>query len=111
MVVLTGEGEKAFATGTHITEMKRCSILEIREFAKTANQVQRKIELFPTPVIAAVNGLALGGGCELTMLCDIRIASTNAMFGQPEINLAIMPGGGDTHRTSKQDCAGRQSCR
>ena len=91
VVVLTGEGEKAFAAGADIPEMQRCTVLEIKEFAMEANRTQARIEAFPRPVIAAVRGFALGGGCELAMACDIRIAASNAKFGQPEINLGLIP--------------------
>lgn len=98
VIILTGEGDKAFVAGSDISEMMGCSALEAREFALLANRVQRRIETLPKPVIAAINGFALGGGCELAMACDIRIASSTARFGQPEINLGIIPGGGGTQR-------------
>ena len=107
VVILTGEGEKAFAAGADITEMQQCSVLEVREFAMAANRTQGRIEAFPKPVIAAVNGFALGGGCELAMACDMRIASTSAKFGQPEINLGIIPGGGGTQRLARLIGIGR----
>lgn len=107
VVILTGEGEKAFAAGADITEMMRCSVIEAKNFAMAANRTQGKIEVFPKPVIAAIHGFALGGGCELAMACDIRIASTTAKFGQPEINLAIIPGGGGTQRLSRLIGLGR----
>ena len=106
-VILTGEGEKAFAAGADITEMMRCSVIEAKNFAMVANRTQGKIEVFPKPVIAAIHGFALGGGCELAMACDIRIASTTAKFGQPEVNLAIIPGGGGTQRLSRLIGLGR----
>lgn len=98
VVILTGAGNKAFAAGTDINMMKGLQPAEIGERGLQVNRTQAKIENFPRPVIAAVNGLALGGGCELAMACDIRIASTSAKFGQPEINLGIIPGGGGTQR-------------
>ena len=101
VVVLTGEGDKAFAAGADITEMQQCSVLEAREFALAANRTQNTIETFPKPVVAAIRGFALGGGCELAMSCDIRIASSDAKFGQPEINLGIIPGGGGTQRLAR----------
>jgi enoyl-CoA hydratase len=107
VVILTGEGEKAFAAGSDITEMQRYSVLEAREFAVLANRTQEKIERFTKPVIAAINGFALGGGCELAMACDIRIAATNAKFGQPEINLGLIPGGGGTQRLARLIGVGR----
>lgn len=106
-VVLTGEGAKAFAAGSDITEMRRYSVLEAREFAGVANRTQEKIETFVKPVIAAINGFALGGGCELAMACDIRIASDNAKFGQPEINLGLIPGAGGTQRLARLIGLGR----
>ncbi|MDO9530015.1 MAG: enoyl-CoA hydratase-related protein [Syntrophales bacterium] len=107
VVILTGEGKKAFAAGSDITEMQRYSVLEARGFAMLANHTQEKIETFPKPVIAAINGFALGGGCELAMACDIRIASASAKFGQPEINLGIIPGGGGTQRLARVIGIGR----
>lgn len=107
VVILTGEGEKAFVAGSDITEMQKCSVLEAREFALLVNRVQGQVETFPKPVIAAINGFALGGGCELAMACDIRIASANAKFGQPEINLGIIPGGGGTQRLPRLIGMGR----
>jgi len=106
-VVLTGEGDRAFAAGSDITEMRRYSVLEAREFAGAANRTQEKIETFEKPVIAAINGFALGGGCELAMACDIRIASDNAKFGQPEINLGLIPGAGGTQRLARLIGLGR----
>ena len=107
VVILTGEGDKAFAAGSDITEMQRYSVLEAREFAVLANRTQEKIEKFTKPVVAAINGFALGGGCELAMACDIRIAATNAKFGQPEINLGLIPGGGGTQRLARLIGVGR----
>jgi enoyl-CoA hydratase len=101
VVILTGEGEKAFAAGTDINMMKGLQLSEVSERAMLVNRAQAQIEEFPVPVIAAVNGLALGGGCEVAMACDIRIASANAKFGQPEINLGIIPGGGGTQRLAR----------
>ena len=98
VVILTGEGNKAFAAGTDVTMMKGLQPSEVSDRGMLVNRTQGKIENFPYPVIAAVNGLALGGGCEVAMACDIRIASTTAKFGQPEINLGIIPGGGGTQR-------------
>jgi enoyl-CoA hydratase len=97
-VVLTGSGEKAFVAGADISEMKDLSGMEGREFGILGNRVFRKIETLEKPVIAAINGFALGGGCELSMACDIRIASVKAKFGQPEVSLGITPGFGGTQR-------------
>lgn len=99
-VILTGEG-KAFAAGADITEMKNLNAVEGRKFGNLGNRVFRKIELLQKPVIAAVNGYALGGGCELCMACDIRIASNKAKFGQPEVGLGITPGFGGTQRLAR----------
>ena len=107
VAILTSEGEKAFASGSDITEMQKCTVMEAREFAMAANRTQEKIEAFPKPVIAAIKGFALGGGCELAMACDIRIAASSAKFGQPEIRLGIMPGGGGTQRLARLIGIGR----
>ena len=96
-VVLTGEG-RAFVAGADISEMKSKNAIEGEIFGKLGASVFRKIELLPKPVIAAVNGFALGGGCELAMSCDIRLASTKAKFGQPEVGLGITPGFSGTQR-------------
>ncbi|MCC8026863.1 MAG: enoyl-CoA hydratase/isomerase family protein [Clostridium sp.] len=100
-LILTGAGEKAFAAGADISEMRLLSREEGERFGKKGNQVFWKVETFPAPVIAAVNGFALGGGCELAMCCDIRIASENAVFGQPEVGLGITPGFGGTQRLAR----------
>lgn len=100
-VVLTGAGEKAFVAGADISEMKDMTVLQGRNFGKLGNNVFRKVETLSKPVIAAVNGFALGGGCELSMACDIRIASSKAKFGQPEVGLGITPGFGGTQRLSR----------
>src|SRR5574344_3005975 len=96
-VVLTGEG-RAFVAGADISEMKTMNAIEGKHFGEQGAAVFRKIELLPKPVIAAVNGFALGGGCELAMSCDIRLASTKAKFGQPEVGLGITPGFSGTQR-------------
>lgn len=96
-VVLTGEG-RAFVAGADISEMKSKNAIEGEIFGKLGSSVFRKIELLPKPVIAAVNGFALGGGCELAMSCDIRLASAKAKFGQPEVGLGITPGFSGTQR-------------
>lgn len=96
-VVLTGEG-KAFVAGADISAMSTMNAEEARKFAYLGLDVFRKIELLEKPVIAAVNGFALGGGCELAMACDIRLASEKAKFGQPEVGLGITPGFAGTQR-------------
>lgn len=100
-VVLTGAGDKAFVAGADISEMVNMNVEEAVAFGKKGNLVFRKIETFPVPVIAAINGFALGGGCELAMSCDIRLASDNALFGQPEVGLGITPGFGGTQRLAR----------
>jgi enoyl-CoA hydratase len=97
-LILTGAGVKSFVAGADITEMQKETKAQGQARAEEADKTFRKIETFPVPVIAAVNGYALGGGCELAMSCDIRIASENAVFGQPETGLAIIPGFGGTQR-------------
>lgn len=97
-VILTGAGEKAFVAGADITEMKDLNTMEGRKFSILGNKVFRRLENLEKPVIAAINGFALGGGCELAMACDIRIASDKARFGQPETGLGITPGFGGTQR-------------
>lgn len=100
VLVITGEG-KAFVAGADISEMAHLSEEEGLVFAQKGSSVFRKIEELPFPVIAAVNGFALGGGCELAMACDIRIASAKARFGQPEVGLGIIPGFCGTYRLAK----------
>lgn len=92
VVIITGSGEKAFVAGADITEMQPLSAIEGRKWAKFGQSVFSKLENLPQPVIAAINGFALGGGCELAMACDMRIASDKAKFGQPEVGLGIIPG-------------------
>ena len=91
-VILTGAGEKSFVAGADIAAMSTMTKEEGEAFGKFGNDIFRKIETFPIPVIAAVNGFALGGGNELSLSCDIRICSENAVFGQPEVGLGITPG-------------------
>lgn len=100
-VVLTGAGEKSFVAGADIGEMSTLTKAEGEAFGKKGNDIFRKIETCPIPFIAAVNGFALGGGCEISMSCDIRIASDSAMFGQPEVGLGITPGFGGTQRLAR----------
>ncbi|WXR60843.1 short-chain-enoyl-CoA hydratase [Peptostreptococcaceae bacterium AGR-M142] len=100
VIILTGEG-KSFVAGADIAQMKDLNFMEGKEFSKLGNKVFRKLELLEKPVIAAINGFALGGGCELAMACDIRYASKKAKFGQPEVGLGITPGFGGTQRLSR----------
>lgn len=97
-LIITGAGAKAFVAGADIGAMCTMTSDEGRAFSAKGNAVFRKIEKLPMPVIAAVNGFALGGGCELSLSCDIRIAAENALFGQPEAGLGITPGFGGTQR-------------
>ena len=105
-LVITGAGAKSFVAGADIGEMSSLTKAEGEAFGKKGNDVFRKIETFPIPVIAAVNGFALGGGCEISMRCDIRICSDNAVFGQPEVGLGITPGFGGTQRLARLVGAG-----
>ncbi len=100
-VVLTGAGEKSFVAGADIGSMSTMTKAEGQEFGKLGNDIFLFIETFPLPVIAAVNGFALGGGNELAMSCDIRLAAENAVFGQPEVGLGITPGFGGTQRLAR----------
>ncbi len=107
VVIITGSGEKAFAAGADIAEMQTMTALEGREWGKLGQETFTKLEKLPQPVIAAVNGFALGGGCELAMACDIRIAVDKAKFGQPEVSLGIPPGFGGTQRLPRLIGRGR----
>ena len=105
-LILTGAGDKSFVAGADIGEMSTLTKAEGEAFGKKGNDVFRMIETFPSPVIAAVNGFALGGGCEISMSCDIRLCSDNAVFGQPEVGLGITPGFGGTQRLARLVGAG-----
>ncbi|CAG2088395.1 MULTISPECIES: enoyl-CoA hydratase-related protein [Xanthomonas] len=98
VVILTGAGPKAFVAGADIAEMRDLSAMQGREFSLLGQQLMRRIERMPKPVIAMVNGFALGGGLELAMACHLRIAASSARLGQPEINLGLIPGFGGTQR-------------
>jgi enoyl-CoA hydratase len=100
VVVITGAGEKAFVAGADIAEFEGRTAVTQRD-VMTARSLFTAVDTFPKPVIAMVNGFCLGGGCELALSCDIRLASENAKFGQPEINLGIIPGGGGTQRLTR----------
>ena len=97
-MIITGMGDKAFVAGADISEFAKYSVEEGKKLSADGQKVFRSIELCPKPVIAAVNGFALGGGCELAMSCHMRIASDNAKFGQPEVKLGLIPGYGGTQR-------------
>ena len=101
VLVITGAGEKAFVAGADIGEMSTLTKAEGEAFGKKGNDVFRRLETLPIPTIAAVNGFALGGGCELSMSCDIRICADTAVFGQPEAGLGITPGFGGTQRLAR----------
>ena len=101
-VLVTGAGDRAFIAGADIAAMQQMSVIDGRSFALFGQGVMRQLELLPIPVIAAVNGFALGGGLELALACDIILASTTAKFGQPEINLGIIPGFGGTQRLARR---------
>ena len=101
VLIITGDGEKSFVAGADLAEMAHLDEPQGQEFGRLGAQVFRAIETLPIPVIAAINGFALGGGCELAMACDIRIASVKAKFGQPEVGLGIIPGFSGTYRLPK----------
>ena len=101
-LVLTGAGEKAFVAGADIARMSAMTALEARRFAETAHAILARMEALPIVTIAAVNGFALGGGCEVAMACDLVYASEKAKFGQPEVNLGIIPGFGGTQRLTRR---------
>ncbi|MEO0082955.1 MAG: enoyl-CoA hydratase-related protein [candidate division WOR-3 bacterium] len=105
VIILTGEG-KAFVAGADISEMSKFSSLEARVFAQNGHRVLSKLEDIDKPVIAAINGFALGGGCEIALACDIRIMAETAKIGQPEVNLGIIPGFGGTQRLARLCGAG-----
>lgn len=106
-VILTGAGRKAFVAGADIGAMEKLTKNQARDFSSFGSGVFRLIETFPVPVIAAVNGYALGGGLELALACDLRIASENAVFGLPELGFGIIPGFGGTQRLMRTIPAGR----
>jgi len=106
-IILTGSGDKAFAAGADIAEMAKSTALEAEKSTRHAQAVTEIMENLGKPVIAAVNGFALGGGCELAMACTFRIASENAKFGQPEVKIGIMPGAGGTQRLPRLIGKGR----
>lgn len=105
-LVLTGAGDRAFTAGADINHMRTATPLEARDYARRGHAVTNRLENFPKPVIAAVNGYALGGGCELALACDIRLASEKAQFGLPEVNIGILPGWGGTQRMARATSPG-----
>jgi enoyl-CoA hydratase len=106
-VIVTGAGGKAFVAGADISELATLGPVEAKEFALRGQAIFTRIEHLTKPVVAAVNGYALGGGCELAMACHLRIASTNAVFGQPEVKLGLIPGYGGTQRLPRLVGRGR----
>ena len=101
VLILTGAGEKSFVAGADITELATFNALQAKRFSERGHFMLNKLQELPIPVIAATNGFALGGGCEIAIACDFIYASENAMFGLPEINLGIIPGFGGTQRLSR----------
>lgn len=107
VIIITGSGEKAFVAGADIKAMQTMSSRQAVEFSREGQEMTKTIENSPKPVIAAINGFALGGGCEIALACDIRIASDNAKFSQPEVALGIIPGWGGTQRLPRLIGKGR----
>ena len=105
-VVLTGAGEKAFVAGADIKYMQGLDVLGARRWGELGHECGNLLETMPKPTIAALNGFALGGGCELALACDLRLASTNARLGQPEINLGVLPGWGGSLRLARATTLG-----
>ncbi len=101
VVIVTGAGERAFVAGADISEMSSMSPMEAKGFAELGHAALALLDRSPVPTIAAVNGFALGGGCEIALACDIRVASRNALFGFPEVGLGILPGMGGTQRAPR----------
>ena len=101
VIIVTGSGDKAFIAGADINELSKLDVISAKDFCEKGQEVFNLIEKLSKPVIAAVNGFALGGGCELAMACHIRLASEKAKFGQPEVNLGIIPGYGGTQRLTR----------
>ena len=107
VIIITGSGQKAFVAGADIKEMQKMSKEEAYEYSRMGQKLFLKIENFKKPIIAAINGYALGGGCELAMSCHIRYASSNAILGQPEVKLGIITGFGGSQRITKNISKGR----
>jgi enoyl-CoA hydratase len=105
-VVLTGAGEKAFCAGADVGHVRTAGALEARAFAQRGHEVAHRIESLHKPVVAAVNGYALGGGCEIALACDVRVAAEGARFGQPEVALGVIPGWGGTQRLARTTSVG-----
>src|SRR6478672_4017203 len=106
-VILTGAGDKAFIAGADISELAHVTAVEAEQSSAYGQKVLNLIENLGKPVIAAINGFALGGGCETAMACTIRVAAEHAKFGQPEVTLGLIPGGGGTQRLPRLVCKGR----
>jgi enoyl-CoA hydratase len=106
VIIITGAGDRSFIAGADIKEMDGKTPLEARAYSELGQEIAHKLETMRKPTIAAVNGYALGGGCEIALACDVRLAADNARFGQPEINLGIIPGWGGTQRLARTSTLG-----
>jgi enoyl-CoA hydratase len=101
VIIVTGAGDRSFIAGADIKEMDGKTPLQARDYSELGQEIAHMLEVMRKPTIAAVNGYALGGGCEIALACDIRLCSENAQFGQPEINLGLIPGWGGTQRLAR----------
>jgi enoyl-CoA hydratase len=106
VVLLTGAGEKAFVAGADIKYMRSLGVIEAREWGDLGQRCATLLETMPKPTVAVINGFALGGGCELALACDLRLASSTAKLGQPEVNLGVIPGWGGTQRLARATTIG-----
>lgn len=106
-LIVTGDGDRSFVAGADIEELSNLNPIQAREFSTFGQSIFTSLERFPKPVVAAINGFCLGGGCELAMACHVRFASTNSLFGQPEVKLGVIPGYGGSQRLPRLVGIGR----